>query len=469
VHGLLSVLCDGVAYLGPDASILRPAPDLAHLLCVGTVAAAPVAEVGDFASDVNYLAGDSLLKYIQTEDHQRFLEFIASIQQADKVKQWVALGEILETNMSWAGRPPGAIHLHMSSSRRPAFPVDVFAVHFPDVTNQASHLIGVRDASSHGNVPELILPALGQASNEIDTLARRPRARSGRCPSQRSPKELTSTSAVELPELAQVALDINAATTDLEVRACTLRFASAKDTIDDANVAAMQRHRGQSAAAREVADIGAGRRRCLRLADLICSPNPAELCSWVQREANSQAAGNAPGLKAGLQLLPCPTFFSSILLEAGRASLHFIESSDSSNSSDEESAAEKDEAPVQQDQQRQQQQQQQQQQQVQLRMLLQLDSLVRQPQHLGRHGSSGGSNSSRRSRSSCSSSRGSRSMCGPPLPAIKEHTDGEQDNLERQAMSAGQHVQHQLVATEVVAGVCRAPATHRPPSTVIKL
>jgi len=458
VHGLLSVLCDGVAYLGPDASILRPAPDLAHLLCVGTVAAAPVAEVGDFASDVNYLAGDSLLKYIQTEDHQRFLEFIASIQQADKVKQWVALGEILETNMSWAGRPPGAIHLHMSSSRRPAFPVDVFAVHFPDVTNQASHLIGVRDASSHGNVPELILPALGQASNEIDTLARRPRARSGRCPSQRSPKELTSTSAVELPELAQVALDINAATTDLEVRACTLRFASAKDTIDDANVAAMQRHRGQSAAAREVADIGAGRRRCLRLADLICSPNPAELCSWVQREANSQAAGNAPGLKAGLQLLPCPTFFSSILLEAGRASLHFIESSDSS---DEESAAENDEAPVQRDQQRQQQQQ------MPLRMIVQLDSLVRQRLQLGRHGSSAGSNSSRRSRSSRSSSldsRGSRAMCGPSLPAIEEHTDGERDNLERQAMPVGHHVQHQLVVADRVAG-----ATRRPLSSVIHL
>ena len=99
----------------------------------------------------------------------------------------------------------------------PAFSVDLFAVHFLDMNGPAGHLIGIREAGSHGGVPELATPTLRDASNVV---AQQAQARSTSFTSR--PSSRTSSESVKTArplELTRIGLEIDAGTPEIEVRA----------------------------------------------------------------------------------------------------------------------------------------------------------------------------------------------------------------------------------------------------------
>jgi len=434
VHTMLSVLCDSVVHLGPDGSIVRNAPELAQLLGITA------------ADDIRNLLGNTLLQYIKQEDRQRFLELIASTQQATSSVQPVICAEqqsqlaaVLETSSAQPGGPPAAVHVHMSSPSRPAFLVDLFAVHFQGVNGPAGHLIGIREAIDYeagAAVPELSAPSLTDANDVLQMVANEARARheSGLSkPSSRTSSE--SLNAVGLLKLTSVALEIDVSSGEAEVHTCTLSLAPSTCSVAEASTAAalQQRQQGSETTAHEaVQESSCAPRRCLRLADLLQSPNPFELKRWIQKQANALAAGGTPVYLGGIQLQLCePRFSMNLELEASRGSLSFLQLSH--DESDEESAETKP-GPA-----------------MELPMLLQLEGLSKQRRRHRRHrGGSAGSNQSRRSRSS---------RC-PSLPGIEEHPDVGQEDEQHQRPSTGR-LECRRGAVEVAGGSRETPSSHQ--------
>jgi len=432
VHALLSVFCDSVVHLGPDLEILRPAPELAHLLCVRCVTAAAVADDEHTAGDrIGSLVGQKLVHYIATEDRQRLSEFIASLPlrglQANGSNQQAELEESLETNITWPAGPPGAIHLRMSSSARLDFPVDLFAVNFPDQSGQPGHLIGIRDAGSHGSVTELAPQELRNATKATSSASCRsqpsPACARGNLPGtttqpaaaapaaaaiqtcshgvpSQALSSISSTSrAPAAPfEVAGIALEVDAMTENAEVRWCTLHLAPVTHAAVEASVPAMQQRKGRRGAVE-------GRYRCLCLADLVDSPNQTELIQWLQVQANCLQSGRDPTDLGHMRLHFCqPHFSMNISVEASRASVDVIDLSDGeSDETDAETPQPKFEGVK---------QQQQEQKPPTFPVLLQLDGLVRRRPRNHR--------SRAMSASSSNSSRGSRGSRAPSLPPIQE-------------------------------------------------
>jgi len=442
VHALLSVFCDSVVHLGPDVNILRPAPELAHLLCISK---AHRPEGSGAAVDAAIsLVGDNLANYMEKEDRQRFVEFIASTQQATASEEQARHEthcaqpeDILETNTTWAGGPPGAIHLHMNSPFKAAFPVDLFAVHFRDLKGQVGHLIGIREAGSQGSIPELPTSAARDSNDVVRMVTRRAQARNRSCSS--SSTSSVSLNAAEPFEISKVVFEFDAGSAELRVSACNIRLTavSRRAIVDVSAAARQQQQQGQNAAVLHGADSGAalGRRRGPRLGDLVASPSQTVLHKWIQCQANALIAGNPPSELEGVHLHVCqPQLSMNVALVARRASLDLVSEESDEESNDVFS-----------------QQQQQQQQQLHLPMFLELEGLVRQRhRHHRSRGSSAGSNSS-------ISSRSSRASRGPPMPAIEEHPAGQED-LEEQNVPTGRQEQRQSAATAGVAAAV-SPST----------
>jgi len=421
VHAMLSVLCDSVVHLGPDGKIMRAAPELAKLLGITA------------ADDINNLVGNNLLQYIKQEDRERFWELIDSTQQATlsvQPQQSQPLA-VLETSSAQPGGPPAAIHVHMSSPTKPAFSVDLFAVHFQGVNGPMGHLIGIREASNYGAgaVPELLASSLTDANDVLQMVANQARTRHRSGLSQQSSR--TSSESLDeagLLELTGVALEIDASSAELNVRTCTLSLAPAACRPTEAantTPALQQQPQGSEEAAHEVVvDSSCAPRRGLRLADLLQGPNQFELKRWVQRQANALANGCTPVNFGGIHLQLCePKFSMNVKLEASRASLSFIKLPH--DELEEESTETQRWSPQQE-----------------LPMLLQLEGLSKQRRRHRRHrGSSGGSNYSRMSRSS---------RC-PSLPGIEEHPDVGQED-EQQQWPSTSHPECQPRAVELPDG-----------------
>jgi len=458
VHSLLTVFCDSVVHLGPDGSILKPAPELAHLLCISN--ANMVQGSCAVVDAINSLVGHNLVNHIAKEDKRRFLDFIALAQHATESGLQTAHEihraqpeDILESNVTWAGGPPGAIHLNMNSPFRPAFPVDVFAVHFRDTKGQVGHLVGIRDAGSHGIVPEAAMPAARDSSDVVHAVRRRAQARTSPAPSSNTSS--VSLNVAEPFEISRVVCEFEAGSEEFNIRACNLRLAPVRRpaTADAASVDTQQQkqqqhqqrrrqqqQQQQDAAAPAVVNsrVAPDRRRRLKLTDLITSPSQRELMCWIQAQANALVSGDPPSDLEGVRLHLCqPHLSMNLALVASCASVDFLyaESDEGSDGGDTHPLPEN------------------------LPMLLQLDGLIgrRHAGHRSR-GSSVGSNSSKSSRSS-SSSR------GPRMPSIEEHPAGHEDAEEQWSCEERQEQCRSASQTaEQVAGSALSPKTLQPPA-----
>eukprot|EP00931_Biecheleriopsis_adriatica_P085958 TRINITY_DN60703_c0_g1_i1.p1 TRINITY_DN60703_c0_g1~~TRINITY_DN60703_c0_g1_i1.p1 ORF type:complete len:566 (-),score=95.94 TRINITY_DN60703_c0_g1_i1:90-1787(-) len=201
---LLSALCDADLELAPTLEIKGPSEKLQHMLMSG--------------QGGRSLEGKAFSSFLDHDDRQRFVDFIASSSNATSSK-----GEA----------PPTSLHVRIRDTLGIGFEANIFHVEVPDMDDQkpSCHLIGICE-SEHQQVSNTLMDhraLIGTIDREPpEALLRqvqakvksRPRAALSGLGSSRS----ASTSLFEIEELGYISFTFDAFSSEFNIKEARIGF-----------------------------------------------------------------------------------------------------------------------------------------------------------------------------------------------------------------------------------------------------